>query len=217
MRYLHNRPKSKPSDYDAAISNIDEDGNQHQVAKYSDLKNKSKLKNLLARIQGYRCATCGSRISVATVTSKESATIEHVMTQSQAPQKSLEYENLVVCCNRDSCCNHGRGSTTIGRPFYFDPESFTDAEHNNPYFNVTVEGEFVAHDHKDANSFLDAYKLNANELVTERMHYWDSLVLDYHEAGLSKAEIADKILKDDDLAFCEFMYLYTKGWWTGWA
>jgi len=67
---------------------------------YSGYGSPNELKRALLKEQGGICAYCMSRINLKiNVNNKPQIEVEHIKSQKNYPEKSLDYENLVGVCN----------------------------------------------------------------------------------------------------------------------
>lgn len=112
---------------------------------------KRQMKAFLIREQGGLCAYCMSRITLDT------ATIEHYLPQSKAPDKTLDYRNLLAVCNNGRNergkvrhCDVTRGN----RELHIDPCRENDIKHISYKRNGTIFGDSEEID-RDLNIILN--------------------------------------------------------------
>jgi uncharacterized protein (TIGR02646 family) len=104
MRFIKKNKKNEPR----SLRKLRKDG-----GKYSDLRGETKeaVRNALLGEQGYLCCYCLRRIN--------KLEIEHIQSQTEYPEKDLEYTNLIASCARDASqdkvlhCNAAKGATEI--------------------------------------------------------------------------------------------------------
>jgi len=82
-----------------------------------------KLRDSLLKEQGYLCAYCMCRIS------REKSRIEHLQSRKNHPEKQLNYNNMVICCegnhNGKESCDRKKGDRDITFNLFSDKDIAT--------------------------------------------------------------------------------------------
>lgn len=157
---------------------------------------------------------CRDLIQLVRVTEIDYATIEHINTQVEHPDVSLDYNNLVVCCNRSYCCNLGRGEQHIPVFYYLVQASETTSTSANPFFKAELDGTISA-TLSDAVSFINGYQLNNDFLVNERITYLEEVIQELFIQNICKTKeevVAFLWQRSQQLRFDEYCLLWLYTW-----
>jgi uncharacterized protein (TIGR02646 family) len=75
---------------------------RQKYKNYADIDNdlKTDIRTALVHEQYYLCAYCMRRVCA------KNSHIEHIKPQSKFPKESLNYENMLLCCNTKDTCGH---------------------------------------------------------------------------------------------------------------
>ena len=137
---------------------------------YDELQpdDKAKIKNVLLNEQGLICAYCMCRIGAA------DSTIEHYLTRSDNPNRSLDYENLLAVCSgragRDRTCGNSREN----KPLHIDP---TEERHIRTV-SYSFGGEISSNDSDFQNDIDAVLNLNISKYKARRQAALDGLIWD---------------------------------------
>jgi len=139
--------------------------------------------HILLQEQNLLCAYCEKEID----NEKENSNIDHFKLRDKYPEKTLEYENLLVSCNSKGRCSSYKDShisskddyEKIVNPVIEDPDDF---------FEYMLTGSIVAKDDSEKARFtIDIFQLNQAGLIEQRLNLTRSL----KELNLSLEEILE--------------------------
>jgi hypothetical protein len=145
-----------------------------------------ELRKSLAEEQGYICAYCMSRIEL----SNNSTRIEHILSQANHEDLSMDYSNMVLCCK--GCLNDNDPST-----FHCDRKKGEKDLHCSPLSESamntikysskdgTISSSNTSYD-KDLNDYLN---LNVCHLKSNRLQTLDGLIDVLKTKGFSSYNI----------------------------
>lgn len=153
--------------------------NKNMQYKDMPLKEKDKLGDSLLDEQGHVCCFCGIRLQkdatmsdLICLTPKAPVRIAHIIPQSKAPLKTLDYMNMCISCDtqkskgKTTHCDQAQNNKTIPiSPLQDDCIS---------YFTFSVDGKIMPVDDKNtdryrkANDLINILKLNDKLLISQR-------------------------------------------------
>jgi uncharacterized protein (TIGR02646 family) len=168
---------------------------QHRKSSNADYENyvsKDELRRQLVKEQRGLCCYCMSRIYAE----NGSARIEHWHPQSQFPDESLDYQNLLAACNRNAGersekphCDRSKGNTPISK----NPA--------NPHHRVEDLIHFKSNGtiHSDNTTFdkeiSDVLNLNLAFLIANRKAALDGFIAALPKLGTLTPTELDRRLK----------------------
>lgn len=135
---------------------------------YSD----HKIKKALLNSTNNRCCICGRIIIDSNKATDEDIvhTVEHIVPQTENPQKILSWNNLIPVCIR---CNSVRGDKKVQKPFKFlNPRRHKKIYRNFYYlYNGMIKGVNLNYE-----EMIKIYKLNSLDkeysLLNERQEFY---------------------------------------------
>jgi uncharacterized protein (TIGR02646 family) len=157
MRYIHKSAepdtfnKWKQANTTATFDDLGNGSNHHL---------KQAVKASLLAEQKYLCCYCENRIAAQT------SHIEHLLPQSNYPQKQLDYSNLLASCEADgkkTHCGHKKDRQLL-------PITPLDSTEPSQHFIFAADGNVYPRTENDnaANTTISILGLNAKRLVTMR-------------------------------------------------
>ena len=130
-------------------------------------------KDILEKEQNNLCIYCEKRIS----DNSKKSNIDHFKTRNLFPEKSLDYDNLLVSCNVNERCSSLKDSKKSLLKNRDDYENIIDPTIENPndFFYYLLSGEIVPIDENKAQFTIDIFNLNQQSLSDERKILADTL------------------------------------------
>lgn len=97
---------------------------EYRLTSGAVYQRKPQLAESLLQEQGYLCAYCMRRIPVSDKNSSEDTRIDHILSQDNNPDRTLDYSNMAICCpgaiNSSFHCDKSKGSANITFDLYHD-------------------------------------------------------------------------------------------------
>jgi len=137
-----------------------------------DLVRARLRKDILDREQKGLCAYCEKKIS----SHSKMANIDHFETRNLVPEKTLDYQNLLVSCNTLGRCSCFKDSQKSLLKTKDDYRNIVNPVNENPsdFFDYLFSGELIPLDEK-AEFTIKIFNLNHQSLYDERKLLADSL------------------------------------------
>ena len=128
--------------------------------------------NILTKEQKGLCAYCEKKIS----SHKTVSNIDHFKTRNLFPEKTLDYNNLLVSCNTKDRCSSLKDSNKSLLKRKEDYENIINpiTENPNSFFDYLFSGEMIPLDEK-AKFTIEVFDLNHQSLYDERKILADTL------------------------------------------
>ena len=145
-------------------------------------KIRAKLrKYILSHEQNFLCAYCEKSITE----DSHKSNIDHFKTRNLFPEKTLEYENLLVSCNTNHRCSTYKDKNIKNKNDYL---KMVNPINDNPddYFDYMITGEIIAKNEK-AKFTIDIFQLGKRQdeplsrqrkELAEALQYSQNLSLD---------------------------------------
>ena len=128
--------------------------------------------DILIKEQKGLCAYCEKKIS----SSSTSSNIDHFKTRNLFPEKTLDYNNLLVSCNTKERCSSLKDShkSLLKRKEDYGNIINPVIENPNSFFDYLLSGEMIPLDEK-AKFTIELFDLNHQSLYDERKILADTL------------------------------------------
>lgn len=140
------------------------------------------LVDSLYREQGYICAYCMRRIPCKDTISNEDHHVEHLLCREKHIDKSLDYNNMVVCCpghiGTEDHCDRLKGNKDIS--FSLFDETFIET------ISYMTDGEIVSSNKQYNKEINEVLNLNTQLLKANRKETWNSVLKELMIANNSK-------------------------------